>query len=106
MRAFILSAIVGVGSLGWLLGVSPATASAHAPIIHGSVRVDHCRPIHHGVRVYTPGYYAPRVAVGVVVTPTPVYPTYYVPVVPTYVPAPTTYYVPSTTPPVVATPAY
>lgn len=106
MRAFILSAIAGVSTLGLLLGVSPATASAHSPVVYRSYHADHCRPSHHGVRVYAPAYCGPRVAVGVVVTPPPVYPTYYVPVSPTYYPVPTPYYVPGTTPPVVASPGY
>lgn len=105
MRTFILSALVGIGTLGMWLGISPAPAAAHSPVAYRSYHREHCRPV-HPVRVYTPRYCGPRVAVGVAVTPPPVAPTYYVPAYPTYVPAPATYYVPSAAPPVVATPGY
>lgn len=107
MRAFIWSAVLGVGALGLFLG-TPSQVSAQVPVIYGSPYTTYYPPA-VGYGYYRPRIYAPRT----VVYPAQVYRSYYVPSYPTYyppvyytTPAPVTYYTPSYYPPVYVPPGY
>src|SRR4051812_3134981 len=101
MRAFIGSALLGVGVLGLMLG-TPAQVSAQPPVIYGSPYVNYYQPS------VAYNYYRPRIfAPWSVVYPAPVYRNYYAPSYSAYyppvyypTPAPVTYYTPSYYPPV------